>query len=519
MILCLLTASCADSSMHAARTSAGNEARTSAVPAAEVDSAARPDPIRLVFVGDVMLGRGVAPVAEGDPSSVFERLRPVLVGADLAFANLESPLTERPHLAGEFALEAAPGSAALLAGAGFDVIDVANNHATDGGPDTVLDTLGVLRSVGVHGVGGGATASEAGAPLIVEKGGLWVGVLAYDLAGGQAATVATAGVNGWDPELARAAVIELRGRVDVVVVGLHGGIEYLTRPDPSLEHIADRLADWGADVVWGHGAHVDYPVATAGSVDRPGVLAPGLGNALFDQRMPRTRTGAVLEVLVDATGVIALRTGRLDIEAGRTTFESWDAPAGDAAALDGDWWTPVRAWTPIAPGTVESDVHPLFERSEQTASSTGDVTGTGVTDLVVAHRRAATPEPVRDAFPHLDWYDDQGRTAHLAVYTREGKLRWGAAVMTQPVGAIAVCEGSMALGLTTLRDPAIVAAGAWFWDGFGFRTAPVLPGAATPTCADIDLDGRADPVLTDRSAPGRTTTTITTTITTTAIED
>ncbi len=156
--------------------------------------------VRLLFVGDVMLGRSVAPVVAADPLSVFEQLRPAVADADLAFANLESPLTRRAHLTGEFALEADPTSAALLAGAGFDVIDVANNHATDAGPETVLDTVDALESVGLLAVGGGATSAEAAAPLIVELDGIRVGTIAFDLAGGQPATAVDPGVNTWDAD-------------------------------------------------------------------------------------------------------------------------------------------------------------------------------------------------------------------------------------------------------------------------------------------------------------------------------
>ncbi len=455
-------------------------------------------PIRLAFVGDVMLGRGVAPVVTGDPSSIFEHLRPAIAGADVAFANLESPLTDRPHLAGEFALEADPASAWLLAGAGFDVAGVANNHATDGGPDTVIDTLAALASAGLVGVGGGRTAGAAAEPLVLDVGGVTIGVVAFDNAGGGPATATTAGVNAWNVDAARAIVTELRRTVDIVVVGLHGGVEYLPRPDPALAHAVDLLAEWGADVVWGHGAHVVYPVTTSESGGRTSVVAPGLGNALFDQRMPRTRVGSVLEVLADHDGVMAMRTGRIEIDAGRSTFVGWDDPLGDAVALDADWWAPVRPWSPAERSAQSWGDNPLPAGADEVARSIGDVTGTGVTDIVLASRRPAGAEPAHDALPDVDWFDAQGRTAHIGVYTGEGRLRWGAALMFQPVDAISVCDGSMALGFTTMGDPAIGSGGAWFWDGFGFRTAPVLPGAANPTCADIDHDGRADPVLADR---------------------
>lgn len=456
--------------------------------------------IRLAFVGDVMLGRGVAAVVEGDPGSVFERLRPMLVDADIAFANLESPLTTRPHLSGENALEADPAGADLLAGAGFDVLGLANNHAGDAGPEAVLDTLGALESAGLAGVGAGASEDEASAPLLLNVEGVTVGVLAIDLSGGPAATSDTPGVNGWDMNRARADVIELRESADVVVVGLHGGVEYLTRPDPALATVVGLLADWGADVVWGHGAHVPYPVEVRTGARSSSVLAPGLGNALFDQTMPRTTEGTALEVIVDADGVVAMRTGLVAIEAGRSTFEGWSTPTGDAVALDGDWWTPVRPWTQDAPASAEVAAgSPLQPGFTGIARGLGDVTGTGETDLVISYRRPATDEPAHDAIPEVTWEDEFGRSAHLAVYTEEGRMRWGSALLFQPIGAIAVCDGSMALGFSTLDSPQVVAGGAWVWDGFGFRTAPILPGRASPACADIDNDGHSDPVLTGRT--------------------
>jgi poly-gamma-glutamate synthesis protein (capsule biosynthesis protein) len=461
---------------------------------------------RLAFVGDVMLGRHVAPVVSSDPGSVFERLRPALVGADLAFANLESPLTTRQHALGPYALEADPSAATLLAGAGLDVLDVANNHASDAGPETVLDTIAALDAAGLQAVGGGATAGAAQAPLVIGAGGVTVGVLAFDASGGVPASATAPGVNTWETERARLAVAELRDRVDVVVVALHAGVEYLKRPDPSLARMVDLVASWGADVVWGHGAHAHYPIEIAdGAEGRQAVVAAGLGNALFDQSLPGTQDGGLLEVLVDSGGVMAIRSGTLRIDAGRSAFEGWDVPSGDAVALNGDWWSPVRSWTAtaLASASVSTSAAAaaalLPDGYDVVAAATGDVTGTGVIDTVVAYRRPATDHPVHDRFPDVDWVDAAGRTAHIAVYTPDGRMRWGSAFLFQPIAELAVCEGGIAVGFSTLDDPAVIAGGAWAWAGFGFATAPPLAGPATPTCADIDHDGRLDPVLAART--------------------
>jgi hypothetical protein len=289
------------------------------------------------------------------------------------------------------------------------------------------------------------------------------------------------------------------------VVGLHAGVEYLKRPDPALAHIVDLVAGWGADVVWGHGAHAAYPVEAVGVAERPAVVAPGLGNALFDQRLPGTDVGGLLEVLVDADGVIAMRDGTVTIDSGRTAFDGWRDPTGDAVALDGEWWSPVRPLSVTQPAETPTSTGGVLPSGYDVAAvATGDVTGTGVVDTVVAYRRPATDHSVHERFPGTDWVDGSGRSAHLAIYSPDGRMRWGSAFLFQPVAGVAVCTGSLALGFGTVDDPTVLAGGAWTWDGFGFRTAPPLPGPATPACADVDHDGRLEPVLTDRHLEPRT---------------
>ena len=70
-----------------------------------------------------------------------------------------------------------------------------------------------------------------------------------------------------------------------------------------------------------------------------------------------------------------------------------------------------------------------------------------------------------------------------------------------PVAALAVCDGALAIVHDQLDDPGLVAAGAWEWNGFGFDTAPDIPGPGTPGCVDIDGDGRSEPVILGRTTP------------------
>ncbi len=301
-------------------------------PVAASNTSARPV-VRLLFGGDVMLGRGVAPIAREDPDSIFAGLQAALARADLTAANLESPLTRRPHaVANPNALEASPRSARILAAAGFDAMSVANNHAGDAGPDTVRDTMSALAGAGIAAVGADAR------PVLLHRRGLTIAILAFDAS---AAGGPTAQVAAWDPAAARAAVRGAAAKADLVTVSLHGGMDYKPVTDPWLSAAGTRLARWGADVVWCHGPHVAQPLLRVDpdGDGRPTIVATSLGNLLFDhQGIPGTDQGALLEVRADADGVIAYRVATTEIDTGRVFVAGWPAPEGDAVAYDEGWW-------------------------------------------------------------------------------------------------------------------------------------------------------------------------------------
>lgn len=468
---------------------------TNGAPITGSDAAtAVPQTARIVLLGDVMLGRSVAPVVANDRDSIFEPIRATLAGADLALANLESPLTVRPHLAGDNPLEADPLAAGLLADAGFDGMSIANNHAGDAGPGTVADTMAALDGHGIAPIGAGATLVAATTAAVFVCNGLRVAVLAFDLTHGGPSAGTGEGVATWDPEVAKAAIVAARATADVVVVGLHGGVEYLPRPDPVLAGVVADLTSWGVDIVWGNGAHVAYDVTIASGVEgRMSVQAPGLGNAVFDQRIPGTDIGTMLEVLVGPDGALAWRTAAVGTYL-RTSFDGWDLPAGDAASVDGEWWNPVGPLDPAPPAPTVGAVDGLVESGVLVVAREGDIDGDGVTDVVASYRRPFRQRLLQQAFPDTDFLDASGRGAHLGFF-EQGVLRWGAGTMTRPVELLDVCDDGVALGFSALDDPTVTAGSAWWWRGFGFATAPLLDGSTVPICVDLDLDGRTEPAL------------------------
>lgn len=457
------------------------------------------DTVRLLFVGDVMLGRSVAPIVLADAHGVFADVRHIISESDLALFNLESPLTNREHEAkNPNVLEAPPEAADLLRAAGFDVADLANNHSGDAGLAGIRDSVAALADVGLRSVGVGGDGGGAAAPLIIDAGSIQIAILAFDLTWAGPIAGEDPGVATWDAGIVADAVGAAHAVADVVVVGVHGGIEYRTESDdPMLQPAIDQLVGLGVDVVWGHGAHVVQPiyVADAAGTAGPTLAASSLGNFLFDQRIDETGSGAVLEVLANGEGVLAYRVGRTDHRDLRVRFLGWDLPEADAVVVEGQWWSLPRAVDAVAdkvPSLADED----FQLGDVFDTALGDITGDGISDLVVSYRYPFRETLANQHSPAF-YTDALGRAAHFGIF-EPGTLRkiWAAGTLQRPVEAVQPCDGVLGFGYSELNDRHVIATGAAVWSGFGFSFLPDLDGSGTLHCADIDADGRLELIVT-----------------------
>ncbi|HUU13035.1 MAG TPA: CapA family protein [Terriglobia bacterium] len=293
-------------------------------PAARAQETAEPPPPReltLLFVGDVMLSRGVGAkmASEGDWTFPFLKITDTLREADLTFGNLECPVSDvgrnRHHL---YSFRADPRVIEGLTFAGFDVVSVANNHSYDWGPDALLDTLRRLREAGIQPVGAGADDLEAHYPVLVEVEGVKLAFLAYVNVEPKAATAGPEkpGVAWLDPERVLADIRFARPLADVVIVSLHWGNEYATRQQPEQVELARQMIDAGADLIVGGHPHVVQPLETyAGRW-----IAYSLGNFVFDQKASATHSGIMLRVTISNREITDVAP--VPITIGRTTFQA-----------------------------------------------------------------------------------------------------------------------------------------------------------------------------------------------------
>ncbi len=302
---------------------------------------ATPPQLHLVAVGDVMLGRGVAAhtARHGNP---LQHLTPLLSTADVAFANLECTLSNRGRRKqGGFALRASPVSAVFLADVGLDVVSLANNHTTDFGPHALLDTSDAVAAAGVLGVG--LTGPDTAPFSVVTVRGVRVAFVAFNDIEPSVTRRNRTGVAALQLKEAIGAVELARRNADVVVVSLHWGYQYQHAPTRHMRRVAHALSDAGAHLILGHHPHVIQGLERRGRT----VIAYSLGNAVFDQRDPKTHRGMALDVVLDAHGVVqvtvlpldtrtpspTLLTGRAAQRA-RQDVKVWSRPLGNHVLLD-----------------------------------------------------------------------------------------------------------------------------------------------------------------------------------------
>jgi poly-gamma-glutamate capsule biosynthesis protein CapA/YwtB (metallophosphatase superfamily) len=244
----------------------------------------------LAATGDIMLGRGVTDAHhEGGWDQVLTALDPVTAGADINFANLESPLTAAPLVRESFDLRAPTTAAVALQAAGFNTVSLANNHSLDAGECGLQDTIHTLHSIDVQVIGPSA------APVVMSSKGIQLTWFAFDDTD-----------RSLDPNTLQEVLRTSRRPNSLIVISIHWGSELESAPNDRQHVLAEALATAGADVILGHHPHVLQPVVWVwgNGRGRPTLVAYSLGNALFDQvSPPGVRYGTILLLELSALGI------------------------------------------------------------------------------------------------------------------------------------------------------------------------------------------------------------------------
>ncbi len=220
--------------------------------------------LTIAMCGDIMMGTTYPSVRlpQNDGADIFADVKQLFLDADLAAGNLEGVIceggicTKNTSAANNYAFRMPESYVYLLKDAGFDYLNLANNHTNDFGTYGLERTRTLLEREGIR--YSGLPDCES---TVVEKDGVRYGICSF---GHNSYTL-----KHTDTASVTRIVTELRPQCDILVVTFHGGAEgskfshlpngpetYLGENRGNLRAFAHHCIDLGADIVFGHGPHV-----------------------------------------------------------------------------------------------------------------------------------------------------------------------------------------------------------------------------------------------------------------------
>ncbi|MDP4181561.1 MAG: CapA family protein [Bacillota bacterium] len=264
--------------------------------------------LKIIAVGDILLGRGVGARLEKQKKGYlypFEKVKPILKQGDVIFGNLEESITNSNKSLDERGKIVLKNSSKAFEGikdAGFNLLNLANNHIMDYYDKGLIDTINLLNKNGIAHAGAGKNLDEARKMAIIEKNNLKIGLLSYTdmsdiLYRGNPYIRFKAGSNnsGVAPRELKYIMDDIKNNksgVDLLIVSLHWGKEESFDILPEQVQFAHTLLDAGADLILGHHPHQFQGIEIYNG--KPIVYS--MGNFIFDQNDPENQESFILNM-------------------------------------------------------------------------------------------------------------------------------------------------------------------------------------------------------------------------------
>lgn len=257
----------------------------------------------MVMVGDALIHGTVYGTAHRyanyngyDFKPMLEHIKERVKDYDLAYYNQETilggtelglstyPLFNSPYEVGDAFIDA-----------GFNLVSLATNHTIDKGEKGVLNSRNYWnQQADVLVAGSYSSFEERDKVVIKEVNGIKYAFLSY--------TTYTNGlivptgkeylVNVYDEDLIKEEITRYRDQVDLLMVAMHWGTEYMTYPTNEQKEISEYLASLGVDLIIGCHPHVIEPIEYIDDT----LVIYSLGNFISSQIGVERLTGLMLSL-------------------------------------------------------------------------------------------------------------------------------------------------------------------------------------------------------------------------------
>jgi len=238
-----------------------------------------------------------------DFSSLYTEVKSIVERADIAFINQETVMAGAGYGYSGYPLFNVPQAVAgVLADTGFDVVNLANNHAMDMGRNGLYATLDYLDTIDELTVIGARKQGESA--RLVTKNNITLGFLSY------AHSLNGIALPSDNPNLVsminrtrmEREITDLRPLCDFLIVSVHWGDEYTLQPVNSQVELARFIAGLNVDLIIGHHPHVLQKVETITLENGKQTLCYySLGNFMSHQRERERIIGGLAAVVFSKT--------------------------------------------------------------------------------------------------------------------------------------------------------------------------------------------------------------------------
>lgn len=260
--------------------------------------------VTLTAAGDCLMHNtqimaGLQPDGTYNFANYFKEVEDLLREGDYTSVCFEAPMAGAKWGYTGYPIFNSPDEiATTFKNSGFDLVVTANNHILDRGIDGALRTLQIYKDVGLNTVGTYMTEEDSKKILIKDIRGVKVGYLAY--------SYSTNGIpvpedyefffNFLDKDKIFMDIEKMRSEVDILVVMLHWGVEYTTKPTLEQISLAREILEKGADAIIGSHPHVIQPMEILEIDGKNKVVAYAIGNFISHQRGVERNSGIVLKL-------------------------------------------------------------------------------------------------------------------------------------------------------------------------------------------------------------------------------
>jgi len=267
--------------------------------------------IKMSFVGDISLGEYYLTFGHGPRSiitngtDIFSDVKELFTDSDLVFGNLEGVISDvgyNPASPHSRVFRGSPQAVHQLKSAGFNVLNIANNHCVQQGIEAVQDSIRMLEEAGITVIG------KREKPIThIETVEGTIAVIGCSLIPDNTDTEQQVYFAPSEQEL-----IDTTRKASengtFTLVYIHWGKESTTEATAAQRQLAAELKNAGASMIIGHHTHSLQPVI----VSETSLTAFSLGNFVFDLCWSyMNREGTVLQAEITNKKISNVRHHKL----------------------------------------------------------------------------------------------------------------------------------------------------------------------------------------------------------------